>query len=305
MLLSHCCVRGERWYQYLHGRIITLNVPPSYSLPPPFFFNFMNLGAGATVKQNSLQVFSLVILALTVGAISGLKVELLQPDFGVDPKKERAKYMLLAKKQFRDKMPAADKILMDIAASSNAVYHTGPSKGDERWLEKANISYGDNLQRVSDIARRSLTFGDFGEMEAALRKIHDSDLTIIRIKNRFAKGNNAKITGAYRDLQLLCYIPGTKMFFEVQLHLNCIHDLKQADAQKKGADGRTGHERYIEFRQIIETAEADFKVAEELYKSKTGESVDYLLQLRGGDMATAIAPADDDGSDSSDDELCL
>ena len=70
--------------------------------------------------------------------------------------------------------------------------------------------------------------------------IMESALTIIRIKNRFDKSNNAKATASYRDLQMLCYIPGTEMLFEVQLHLRCIHDLKEEAASKVSPDGRTG-----------------------------------------------------------------
>ena len=168
--------------------------------------------------------------------------------------------MVEAKKQFRQTMPATDKMLQSYASACNANFEPGPVKGKERWLEKARVSYENMLRRVTDIVRRSLIFDNFNDMCRALQMIHESGIVIIRIKNRFDRKNStAKDTGAYRDVQLLCFAVGTKMMFEVQLHLRCIHDLKEANAEKVDAQGRTGHERYIEFRQIKETAVFDWE----------------------------------------------
>lgn len=171
-----------------------------------------------------------------------------------------SRYMVEAKKQFQLHMPDTDKMLQSYAAECNAIFEKGSPKGKERWLEKARVSYENMLRRVTDIVRRSLIFDNFNDMCRALQMIDESGIVIIRIKNRFDKKNStAKDTGAYRDVQLLCFAVGTKMMFEVQLHLRCIHDLKEANAEKVDAQGRTGHERYIEFRQIKETAVFDWE----------------------------------------------
>ena len=84
---------------------------------------------------------------------------------------------------------------------------------------------------------------------------------MIRIKNRFANANansNAKDTAAYRDCQLLREVPGTKLQFEAQLHTNVIHTLKDEVATKPGPDGRTGHDRYIEFGNLTEAAFTEY-----------------------------------------------
>ena len=91
--------------------------------------------------------------------------------------------------------------------------------------------------------------------EKAIKEI-DMQLEIVRIKNRFDKENKtAKDTGGYRDVQLLVKIKGTDLLLEVQLHIKGIHDLKTKVATSKDADGQTGHERYIAFRNMKEAAE--------------------------------------------------
>ena len=55
--------------------------------------------------RDKIGAVALTIVAMTTVASTGdLKTELMQPDFGVDPKKERPKYMMLSKKAFRSKM---------------------------------------------------------------------------------------------------------------------------------------------------------------------------------------------------------
>ena len=159
-------------------------------------------------------------------------------------------------------MKRSNSTLMSIAAkSNNADYETGPVKSDERWIEKARIAYGNELRRVTDVERRSIVCVNFDDLLVALKLI-DEEFIIIRIKNRFELGNAAaKDTAAYRDCQLLCYAKGTKMMFEVQLHLDCIYELKSEIALKKGPDGRTGHQRYTEFRLLKETADAEHRRA--------------------------------------------
>ena len=50
-------------------------------------------------------------------------------------------------------------------------------------------------------------------------------------------------------------VKGTELLLEIQLHLECMYKLKTEVATNKGKDGKTGHERYVEFRQLKEGAE--------------------------------------------------
>merc|ERR1711918_119398 len=73
------------------------------------------------------------------------------------------------------------------------------------------------------------------------------------------KNKTAKKTAGYRDLQILVRVPPLGLFLEVQLHLEAIHNLKVSVASKRDGSGRTGHERYVEFRTLKEKAEYEFK----------------------------------------------
>lgn len=198
--------------------------------------------------------------SVAVERLEGLKYELLQPlPPGVKLHKKgwEAKLMLFTRKWFRKDMLKADKHLQTMASLSNAMLKDGPEKNDKRWINKAKISYHNNLRRVTDIARRCLICENFEDLCKLLEMIRDSNFVIVRIKNRFKKGNDlAEDTASYRDCQLVCFIPGTKLLFEIQLHLRCIYDVKAAAANETGADGRTGHQKYIVFRDIKERADA-------------------------------------------------
>lgn len=230
------------------------------TLTPIYHVCVARAGPDNAAGRDKLGSLAAMILVATVGSIAGLKHEIIQPDFGINANTNRPQYMMTAKREFQQMMPDTDKMLQLYASTCNAIFEKGPPKGKERWLEKARVSYENILRRVTDIVRRSLVFDTFNDMCRALQMIYDSTIVIIRIKNRFDKKNSAaKDTGAYRDVQLLCFAVDSKMMFEVQLHLKCIHDLKEANAEKLDAQGRTGHERYIEFRQIKETAVFDYE----------------------------------------------
>ena len=193
-----------------------------------------------------------------------MKVKLLQPKFGVkDPFKKKSMYMVKSRKAIAKAMKKVTKSLQRMAVDLDGMHKAGDPKDDKRWLNKARISYMNNLRRVTDIARQCLVCKDFAHIQAFLEMIDASDLQIIRIKNRFMKSNTlAEDTASYRDCQLLCYIPGTKIIFEIQLHLECIFELKEADARKTDPiDGRTGHEKYTQYRNIAEQAKATMLLA--------------------------------------------
>ena len=68
----------------------------------------------------------------------------------------------------------------------------------------------------------------------------------MRLKNRFAPRYNAKEASAgYRDLQLNIVVPGSGLIWELQLHLEAMEKVKSSG-------GRSGHARYVAFRDVIE-----------------------------------------------------
>ena len=94
----------------------------------------------------------------------------------------------------------------------------------------------------------------FGGLLEVLKRLPNS-VTIIRIKNRFAKCNgDAKDSGGYRDLQLVVRLD-SGFLVELQLHLTIFHDLKTKVADQKDGKGQTGHARYKEFRRLKENAD--------------------------------------------------
>ena len=87
----------------------------------------------------------------------------------------------------------------------------------------------------------------------ALLRLEAGGLEICRIKNRFDREYKAKeLSAGYRDLQVNVRIPGTGLIWELQLHLETIMALNSQLCDAADASGRTGHQRYIGFRTIME-----------------------------------------------------
>ena len=131
-------------------------------------------------------------------------------------------------------------------------YQRGKYKKRARVLEKARLCYGGDIQRITDFERRTIICKSLGEIESMVREMNGA-MTFIRVKNRFANENRtAKETGGYRDFQVLGYIPGSLFVVEFQFHLETLHDVKSKAEGMKDADGKDGHDRYVEFRTIKE-----------------------------------------------------
>ena len=133
-------------------------------------------------------------------------------------------------------------------------YQRGPPKKNDRLFQKARLSYKGNVRRITDFERCSFVCVDFPTMIVvfnALTKV----VKTIRIKNRFSKNNKeATESGGYRDLQTVVLLQGD-MLLEIQIHLALFYKLKTEVAMDTDADGKTGHQRYIQFRQLKEKAE--------------------------------------------------
>jgi hypothetical protein len=171
---------------------------------------------------------------------------------------QKAEYIRNLKKEFAKVMRVTDSTLMSVAANCNGNLKSVPPKAKERILEKARIAYKGNLARVTDFERRSIICQEFPDLISALHGI-DSEFVVIRVRNRFAKENTgAKDTAGYRDCQLLCMVNGSDLIFEVQLHLQCIFEIKEKVANSEDA-GLTGHERYIQWRGLMEPVKAELQ----------------------------------------------
>ena len=57
-----------------------------------------------------------------------------------------------------------DKTLDGIGAKCNCEIVAGPPKSNQRLLEKATLSYGGNLRRVTDFERRTVLCDGFADM---------------------------------------------------------------------------------------------------------------------------------------------
>ena len=184
------------------------------------------------------------------------------PSLGMDPASkaapERTGYVKKLRKAMKSSVAGTDATLRGAATAAGCEFDEAALKKDksnERLFQKAANCYGGNLAKVTDYKRRTLIAESFGSMENAIKQIN-RQLEIVRIKNRFDSDNKAAVeTGGYRDAQLLVKIKGTELLLEVQLHIKGIHDLKTKVAGTKDANGQTGHERYIEFRNMKEAAE--------------------------------------------------
>ena len=125
-------------------------------------------------------------------------------------------------------------------------------KRRKRAIEKVWRGYQGDATRLRDLVRCSLVFETVEHMEAAVDVIlSDPSVQILRVKNRFAEGYDArKESCGYRDIQLNAVV--TEQNFsadeialglhehvcEIQLHLQPIYELKNDE----------GHKRYVTFR---------------------------------------------------------
>ena len=133
-------------------------------------------------------------------------------------------------------------------------YLRGPPKKNDRLFQKARLSYKGNVRRITDFERCSFVCVDFPTMIVifnALTKV----VKKVRIKNRFSKNNKEGTeSGGYRDLQTVVLLQGD-LLLEIQIHLALFYKLKTEVAGDTDARGQTGHQRYIQFRQLKEKAE--------------------------------------------------
>ena len=192
--------------------------------------------------------------------------ELLQPDGGglmeaqegsltEEQAERREQYAEVVRNALRPVVEKLEGPFRELASRVEGVtYERGPAKGNARLFQKARMSYKGNLRRVTDFERCSFVCVDFGAMAAVFEGL-TGVVETMRIKNRFSKSNKeATESGGYRDLQVVARVAGG-LLLEIQVHLTTFHELKTMVAEDTDQDGQTGHQRYVQFRQLKEKAE--------------------------------------------------
>jgi len=125
----------------------------------------------------------------------------------------------------------------------------GGVKKPARAIEKVCRSYGGDCSRLLDICRQSCVFENVKDLQLCLQVLRtDSEVNILRLKNRLDPGYNASQTGGYRDVALNLQIRtdltrrlGVEDHIcEVQLILKPFF----------GVRSDKGHSRYVYFRNL-------------------------------------------------------
>jgi hypothetical protein len=164
-------------------------------------------------------------------------------------------YLELLKMEFEERDLVIFQDAKAVASKRNFVFHEGPPKKDERCLEKASLAYADDYSRLKDLRRASIVCPSMAGVVLLCQDLAASNLQLLRVKNRFDRKYQAEQSAGYRDLQFNVQVPGTGLVWELQVHLAAIEALKTKIRDEADASGRTGHMRYVAFRQIKERLE--------------------------------------------------
>jgi len=127
--------------------------------------------------------------------------------------------------------------------------HAGTQKGGDRAVQKVMRSYAGDASRLLDICRGALAFLDVQSLCDALKLIsRDSDVRLLRIKNRFDRSYDDSKSAGYRDVSLVMQFVTKEAYHlgveghccELQLHIEKLYRSK--------TDG--GHKRYVQWRNM-------------------------------------------------------
>jgi len=135
---------------------------------------------------------------------------------------------------------------------------------------KAELCCDGDQALVGDFERTECVCDDIETAQSLVNFLlfASSPFPVVRLKNRFAIGCPAlKESGGHRDVQALAMLPGTRLFFEIQIHVAAFHVIKtELDSTRR--DGKTGHGRHRGCRDS---------------KDKAGQSLHELVQaaMRG------------------------
>ena len=110
------------------------------------------------------------------------------------------------------------------------------------------------VEKNEDYRRASILCPSVAILVKVLEELWSTDgFHIVRVKNRFDRKFNSEETAGYRDLQLIIRVNGKpKLVWELQLHIETMHDVKKGQEGVKDPNGRTGHDRYKMLRKNTE-----------------------------------------------------
>jgi Ran GTPase-activating protein (RanGAP) involved in mRNA processing and transport len=108
-------------------------------------------------------------------------------------------------------------------------YKAGPLKELQRVLAKIYQKYNGDASGVTDVVRGSVYCKGYVEMDEAVAEIvRDPEIQVLRGKATVNPAHDASNTGGYRDIQLLLYVEGLSLVFEVQFALESMAAVKAA-----------------------------------------------------------------------------
>lgn len=228
-------------------------------------------------RQNSLPFSGLRIVPPTVQrdpaseALEGIEStapDAAKPDQGFDAGGKLtpvyAKAWEVAWTQFK---PTVESITKRLPGATSSV---APLKGRERAGEKASSDYGGKTESLVDIARASIVCQTI-EQVVECYEAAASEFEVVRVKNRFASP-----AGGYRDLNLNVKLEGGHIA-ELQIHLQAIIDVKNAD----------GHKIYEDVRKIEAKPEEE-RSEEEKKQLEEGRAAMQALYNEAWEQAKAI-----------------
>ena len=189
------------------------------------------------------------------------------------------KYVDLITSEMAHAVPGTQKLLAEVEVQTGACLESKNGeamnrKKPQRINEKVKLAYDWDYRQMTDYFRCSFVCESLAQILSVCQAVEER-LIIIRIKNRFAKKYDVTLSGGYRDVQMCAYMSPPdegdreEFVFEVQIHLKAVLDI-ESKLQSKDSTGSTGHQRYVQFRQINER----LKRIEEL--SRTDRWHDYV-----------------------------
>ncbi|EKX53531.1 hypothetical protein GUITHDRAFT_100517 [Guillardia theta CCMP2712] len=122
-------------------------------------------------------------------------------------------------------------------------------KGSTRAVEKIVRSYGGDVSKLVDVVREAIVFDSLQDLSVAVQAItRDSEIRVMRIKNRFDEAYDARGSAGYRDVAINLCVVGeesgrvgvSRHVCELQLVLRSFMKLRNA----------SGHKRYVSFRDL-------------------------------------------------------
>ena len=111
-------------------------------------------------------------------------------------------------------------------------------------------SYGMDVSRLLDVCRESVVFKSLRDLSTCLAAMAaDSDVALLRVKNRFDPAYDSASSGGYRDVQVCLSFTSAAAAVRLGLdrHVCEVQLLLRATAELKSD---AGHRHYVECRNL-------------------------------------------------------